>query len=75
LFYSTSTNRLSHNGSSSLIRRAAAFALVTIDLLMQWLERNKQRRQLMAMSHHQLKDIGLTQSQVYREANKPFWKE
>lgn len=34
-----------------------------------------QRQQLLALSDHALKDIGLTRAEAMAEASKPFWKE
>lgn len=36
-------------------------------------ELQRQRRALMELDQHQLKDIGLTREQALREANKLFW--
>jgi uncharacterized protein YjiS (DUF1127 family) len=37
-------------------------------------ERYWQRRQLMEMDEHQLKDIGITREQAEQEGRKPIWK-
>jgi len=37
--------------------------------------RFRQRRQLLEMSEHALKDIGVTRSEVIEEASKPFWEQ
>lgn len=34
---------------------------------------HRERRALMALSEHMLKDIGLSRSQAYREAERPFF--
>jgi uncharacterized protein YjiS (DUF1127 family) len=36
-------------------------------------ERRRSRHALMELSDVQLKDIGISRSQAYREANRPFW--
>jgi uncharacterized protein YjiS (DUF1127 family) len=36
--------------------------------------RARQRRHLVALSDHQLRDIGLTRSDVELEGRKPFWR-
>lgn len=45
-----------------------------LELMACWDERYRQRRDLMAMPDHLLKDIGVTREEVYREARKPFWQ-
>ncbi|APH74665.1 DUF1127 domain-containing protein [Aquibium oceanicum] len=37
-------------------------------------ERRRQRRDLLALSDDQLKDIGISRSMAHREASRPFWK-
>ncbi len=37
-------------------------------------ERARQRRQLAALSHEQLKDMGITAYDAAKEARKPFWQ-
>lgn len=36
-------------------------------------ERRRSRLALMELSDVQLKDIGISRSEAYREANRPFW--
>ena len=45
-----------------------------LDLMMEWLERSRQRRHLSALDDHMLKDIGLTRADVDLECDKPFWQ-
>jgi uncharacterized protein YjiS (DUF1127 family) len=45
-----------------------------VDLLLSWHERSRQRRQLRSLSHHMLRDIGLSRADVEAEAAKPFWR-
>lgn len=44
------------------------------DLLLKWLQRTRERRQLDALAEHMLKDIGLSRADVEREVSKPFWR-
>ena len=44
------------------------------ELLLTWLERVRQRRQLAQLSDHMLKDIGLARGDVEAEIAKPFWR-
>ena len=39
-----------------------------------WRRRAEERRALAAMSMRDLRDIGLTPLDAWREANKPFWR-
>lgn len=39
-----------------------------------WLERRQQRRALLELSDHMLKDIGLSRTDALREGVKPFWR-
>jgi uncharacterized protein YjiS (DUF1127 family) len=50
------------NGMSRFFRRlAVAFAIA------------RERRALMALSDHTLKDIGLSRADAYREGKRSFW--
>lgn len=46
-----------------------------VDLLLTWMERERERRQLAALDHHLLRDIGISRSDALEEAGKPFWRE
>ena len=39
-----------------------------------WLERSRSRRLLAALSDHQLRDVGLSRADAWREGSKPFWR-
>jgi len=39
-----------------------------------WRDRSRQRRILLRLDEHMLHDIGLSRSDVEREASKPFWR-
>lgn len=45
-----------------------------LGLMAAWHERSRQRRELMAMPDHLLKDMGTTREELYQEARKPFWQ-
>ena len=38
-----------------------------------WRSRQQERRDLMKLDDHFLRDIGITRSQAVEEAKKPFW--
>ena len=44
------------------------------DRIQEWQERARQRRTLMSLSDHTLKDIGLSRAEATGEFEKPFWK-
>ena len=41
--------------------------------LLQWHELARQRRALLALSDHMLKDIGISRAEAEREARRAFW--
>jgi uncharacterized protein YjiS (DUF1127 family) len=45
-----------------------------IQALGSWLERIRQRRELLRLPEAMLKDIGISQCDAWCEAQKPFWK-
>jgi uncharacterized protein YjiS (DUF1127 family) len=40
-----------------------------------WRRRARERRELTQLDHRTLRDLGLSESQVQFELNKPFWRE
>ena len=38
-----------------------------------WAERSHQRRELLELDEHRLRDISLTREQAEAEARRPFW--
>jgi uncharacterized protein YjiS (DUF1127 family) len=63
-------------GSSVLARGLSAFGKLA-GLLVLWHRRASMRRDLRTvceLDDHLLKDIGLTRSEVRREAMQPFWR-
>lgn len=59
------TMRSSSSRGSALLRVVAMIELAV--------ERRRSRLALMELSDAQLKDIGISRSQAFREANRPFW--
>ena len=43
--------------------------------LQRWRERGQERRQLARMTPRELHDIGLSNVDAWREANKPLWRD
>lgn len=39
-----------------------------------WIERRRQRRALLELNDHMLRDIGISRYDAYHESSKPFWR-
>jgi uncharacterized protein YjiS (DUF1127 family) len=63
-------------GAPALARgvRAPGALTRTLDRVDGWIERYRQRRQLLGLNDALLKDIGISRADVEREAAKPFWR-
>ncbi len=59
---------------TAALRRLPAMLGGVVDTVLGWLERERERRQLAALDHHLLRDIGITRCDALEEANKPFWR-
>ena len=44
------------------------------DVVLSWHERGRQRRQLMGLSDHVLREIGISRAAALGEARKPVWR-
>ena len=44
-------------------------------ILQTWRQRAHERQELAKLDHRTLRDLGLTESTIQFEANKPFWRE
>lgn len=53
--------------------RASSAALRVVLMIEDALERRRSRFALMELTDEQLKDIGVSRSEAFREANRPFW--
>ena len=58
--------------------RATAWAVAARRTVTGWIARSRQRRALREIAEsndfHLLKDIGVSQQEAFREAEKPFWR-
>jgi len=45
-----------------------------VDAVLTWQQRARERRQLMRLSDHMLRDIGISRAEALGEAEKPFWQ-
>ena len=55
-------------------RRVPSTLSKSFDVLLLWLQRRRERRQLAGLSDHMLKDIGVTRADVDGETCKAFWR-
>jgi uncharacterized protein YjiS (DUF1127 family) len=53
---------------------AVALVLHGLLMIMVWQERARERRRLASLTDYELRDIGLSRSQIDRETRKPFWQ-
>ncbi|MGH8543773.1 MAG: DUF1127 domain-containing protein [Gammaproteobacteria bacterium] len=58
-----------------LWRAIRSWAARALDRLRRWREVTRERRTLLALSDHMLKDIGITRAEAEREASRPFWQD
>jgi uncharacterized protein YjiS (DUF1127 family) len=66
-FYGGARQPAVRSGRRSRIGRVVDAALV-------WQQRARERRQLMQLSDHMLRDIGISRATAAGEAEKPFWR-
>lgn len=57
-----------------LLKRLSRLFAHVLARLAEWQERAEQRSHLARMDDTMLKDIGVSASEAWREANKPFWR-
>lgn len=55
-------------------RRSPSNLSGSLDALLLWLQRRRERRMLAALSEHMLKDIGVTRAGIEMETRKAFWR-
>ncbi|KGM33851.1 DUF1127 domain-containing protein [Inquilinus limosus] len=68
-----STRVVERRVSRSALSRPVAFAGWR-QVFGLWLRRARTRRQLDALTDHELRDLGLDRGAALREAAKPFWR-
>jgi len=76
--YSNDTDNLGlsavSEATSGEVRKAYSRAMQFLLDLEGMLDRSRQRRAMRDLDGHMLRDIGLSASDVEREASKPFWR-
>jgi uncharacterized protein YjiS (DUF1127 family) len=66
------------NGGNVVVVAARQFwrsMAVAAETLRLWRERAQSRKSLASLDAHMLRDIGISPSQLWHEAGKPFWRE
>lgn len=53
---------------------ALGWLTMMVETVETWLQRRRQRRALLELSDHVLKDIGIGRNQAFQEGRKPFWQ-
>ena len=61
-------------GRPTRLVRAGGILRRVLDLLFLWQDRACQRTKLAEMTDRDLRDMGLSRSDVFRESRKPFWR-
>jgi uncharacterized protein YjiS (DUF1127 family) len=61
--------------ASSLLAATRKVLAGTVETLLRWQELSMQRRRLLELDAHMLKDIGLSRADAVREAKRPFWDQ
>ena len=64
-------SRSPRRSAGASTRRPGLHLLTTLEA---WAERRRQRRALLQLSDHALKDIGLNRADAFEEGTKPFWR-
>ena len=75
--YSTRPTPGSQVVASTIVNAASTVAEsmgFLIDQLLEWQDRREQRRHLLALDDHLLKDIGINRIDAEVEGYKPFWR-
>lgn len=59
--------------ASSLLAATRRLLIGVVETLLRWQELSMQRRRLLELDVHMLKDIGISRADAVREAKRPFW--
>jgi uncharacterized protein YjiS (DUF1127 family) len=61
-------------GRSAAVGRIRAAPVGIVGLFREWRRRARSRAELAALDDRTLRDIGLTRVDLWREIDKPFWR-
>jgi len=65
----------SHTGAVAKVATGISDGvLALLDAVLTWSDRRRQRRELLELDEHLLKDIGVTRVDAEWEGRKPFWR-
>lgn len=56
------------------VQRLVGLPFAALEALLVWQERVSERRHLLELDGHLLKDMGLSRADAEREASVPFWR-
>jgi uncharacterized protein YjiS (DUF1127 family) len=56
-------------------RRLQTIAIAACARVLRWHELSRQRRALLALNEHMLKDIAISRGEAALEARRPFWSD
>lgn len=59
---------------ASILSAVARTVFFGIEAVFRWIERDRQRRALLALPDHLLTDIGISRADAVLEGDKPFWR-
>jgi uncharacterized protein YjiS (DUF1127 family) len=63
------------SGLLALLRLLARARGAAAGIVREWRRRSRDRAQLAMLDDRMLRDIGITRADVWRECNKPFWRD
>ena len=64
--------RIGRRALGRSVREALSWVMATLHA---WSRRRRDRAELARLDERMLRDIGLTHGDVWREINKPFWRQ
>jgi uncharacterized protein YjiS (DUF1127 family) len=67
-------NAVRTRGMASSLAATRRVLIGVVETLLRWQELSMQRRRLLELDAHMLKDIGLSRADAVREAKRPFWE-
>jgi uncharacterized protein YjiS (DUF1127 family) len=61
-------------GAAGFVLTLVRLPLTVFEVLLVWQDRATERYRLQEIDSHQLKDIGLSPADIYKETSLPFWR-
>ena len=70
------TRAAAQKGRQRALRHSLRQALTSITAMpREWRRRARSRAELAMLDERMLRDIGVTRADIWREVNKPFWRQ